>query len=63
MFWTPEIDFRPLWPEYGQLVGWLLILSRFDIVHSKHITVSRDNSAEGTVRKGTFYLDKSLVSN
>ena len=23
----------------------------------------RDNSAEGTVRKGTFYLDKSFVPN
>ena len=27
---------------------------------SNHIIWTRDNSAEGTVRKGTFYLDKSF---
>ena len=27
------------------------------------ITMARDNSAEGTVRNGTFYLDESFVPN
>ena len=29
----------------------------------KNTTSSRDNSAEGTVQKGTFYLDKSFFPN
>ena len=27
------------------------------------MVISRDNSAEGTVRNGTFYIDESFVPN